>query len=120
MGQGTAGYQLAHAERPVPPGTLLGTTLPEHFPFEYHLYRPYPAGDGACEQALSSSAYSDKGDVAAEPGLIGEFKAELPEQRLSVGSVHYPASDSLAWKATSVNGKSIRKSAEDPQGLVPA
>ena len=52
--------------------------------------------DLTCEQALSSSAYSDKGDVAAEPGLIGEFKPELPEQRLSVGTVHYSVSDSLA------------------------
>ena len=49
-GQGTTGYQLALAERPVPPGTLLGTTLPEHFPFEYHLYRLYPAGEGGSPQ----------------------------------------------------------------------
>jgi hypothetical protein len=96
IGKGTAGYPRAIAGRSVPPGTLLGTALPEHFPFEYLLYHLYPAGDGACEQALLSSAYSDKGAVAAEPGLIGEFKPELPEQRLSVGTVHYPVSDSLA------------------------
>jgi hypothetical protein len=46
-GQGTAGYQLALAERSGPPGTLLGTAFSEHFPFEYQLYRLYPLQEGS-------------------------------------------------------------------------
>jgi hypothetical protein len=70
-GQGTAEYQLALAEQPVPPGTLLGTTLPEHFPFEYRLY---PVGEGGSSQATMRPptrrrSNVDVGRRSAKPNL---------------------------------------------------
>jgi hypothetical protein len=66
---------------PVPPSTLLGTALSEHFPFEYRLYHLYPSGNGVSQWQQRYGEAGGEGPLQNEH-IIDDLSCSLRQSRV--------------------------------------